>query len=616
MAENISGAFADMFNPYSDVWEVSGTGAPAWAWKRSNKDGTDVVGDVYTTVNVDSNDKKEKKTVAKDFYDIRTESLYAPFSMFSRHMLMDYVGILGIMRGGDASVLSKNFDTGLARAGLMWSNVEPTYKNIIDAFQNIQAGKYKIQDFIYNKYYKMIPTNYLITLRRYGIPCTDIPFTLAYPEDIHADMNTRSALLPIATATTYMSEVAGNKMDDILKFTWGTNWKEQTSEIQTISSGTPGASSFGIGGMLFDKSQQFGTVGAGVGATFFSMLSGHNYSPQQMTIAGQAAQINPWDKYSKYTQGPVDVVMKTNIRDLGLNFENNFNLKFEYELKSLHYVNPKIAMLDIIGNMILMGTNTGTWWGGATRYYGNGGGFGKQPGDLGAFARGDYAAYGKSLVEHVMGQIESWNGGEFPQSLEEWATLAKNVIKGGLQNIIGGLINGKLGKLGVTQPANALLSGEATGMWHVTVGNPLNPIAMMGNMVCNQIEMQMGEGLGYDDFPVNVAFTCQIKHGKPRDAGDIESMFNAGKGRYFHTPYLGNLDKDNPENAELNAYYKQIADGRKNIPMHVKGGVKDPNDKGISSKKPEGKYSERNETGGKVQGYMNKQIDKIISLIR
>ena len=50
------------------------------------------------------------------------------------------------------------------------------------------------------------------------MPCGDIAFTLAYNEEIHATINTRDALIPIATATTYMSEMAGNKMDDLLKF--------------------------------------------------------------------------------------------------------------------------------------------------------------------------------------------------------------------------------------------------------------------------------------------------------------------------------------------------------------------------------------------------------------
>lgn len=610
----IDQAFNNMFDPYSDIWEVSGTSLPVWTWKfGQDANGNLTFGEKYAEMNYTG----DKGDVKKDFYDIRTEKMCAPFSIFARHMLMDYTGMLGIIRVGDNTILSRNFDDSLARANTMWTNAEPTYKNIIDAFENINAGKYRIQDFIYNKWYKCIPTNYLVTLRRYAVPCTDVPFVLAYPESMHAELDKRSTLLPIATATTYMSEMAGNKMDDILKFSWGTNWKEQTSEIQTISGGTPGASSFGIGGSLFDMSQDGDAFTAGMGATMFSMFTGSNYSPQQMTIGAQAASINPWDKYSKYTQGPVDSVAKTHIRDIGLNFENAFNLKFEYELKSLNFVNPKIAMLDIIGNMVLMGTNAGTWWGGATRYYGNGGGFGKQPGDLAAFARGDYAAYGKSLVEQVMGQLESWNGGEFPQSLEEWANLAKTVIQGGLQNIIGGLINGKLGKLGVSQPAHALLSGEPTGMWHVTLGNPLNPIAMMGNMICDKMEMQMGEGLGYDDFPVNVSFTCSIKHGKPRDAGDIESMFNGGRGRFYHTPYLGDIDESDPNSKELDKYYQQIADGRKNVPMNIDG-----KKAGISSsgkKSPKGKYKDRqnrNQTGKEIQGYLNNQIERLMAIIR
>ena len=148
----IDKAYADMFNPYSEVWEVSGTSAPTWTWMVSKgADGGVVVGDTYTTM--DTKDENGK-VVSKDFYDIRTDRLYAPFSIFARHMLMDYMGMLGVMRVCDETVLTKNFDTGLARGGVMWSNAEPTYKNIIDAFENIKAGRYKIQDFIYNKYYK------------------------------------------------------------------------------------------------------------------------------------------------------------------------------------------------------------------------------------------------------------------------------------------------------------------------------------------------------------------------------------------------------------------------------------------------------------------------------
>lgn len=564
---NITNSFQDMFNPYSSVWEVSGTSTPMWSWKFTDAgNGTMEPGFVQYTPSENDADKKTSENTAG--YDVRTNNVTAPFSQFSRWQMLDYSGIKGVIYSNDRQLIDRYFDTSLARSGELWGVEDPTYSNIIETYNNIDSGRYRIQDFIYNKYFNMIPTNYLITLRRYGMPCTDAPFTLAYPEEIHKEINTCAALIPMATATTYMSEVAGNKMEDILKFTWGMNFSEKTSEIQDIQSGTPGATSFGFGAKWDNAVKNGGSMRSAFGSGFamsgLNFLTNSNLTPAQNEIAAQAAQVNPWEKYTKYTQGPVDIIMKTKIRDQGLNFAQDFNLKFEYELKSLQYVNPKIAMLDIIGNMITMTTNSGTFWGGATRYYGNGGGYGKQPGDLAAFARGDYAGYTKSIVDHITNQVSSTNGG-WPQDLEDWIALAKNIFTGSMQNMIGSLINGNLGKLGFTQPAHALLNDAPTGYWHVTVGNPLNPISMMGNMICSDMEMTMGEGLGYDDFPVNVAFTCKLSHGKPRDAAGIEALFNAGKGRYMHTPFLAELDQLPP-------------DVKKTIQtLNSQLGIKDPN---------------------------------------
>jgi len=609
----------DLFNPYSSIWEVSGTSIPTWTWLYSDTGKKDKDGNlIYEAglVKIVPDEKDADKSQAKNSssYDIRTNNVTAPFSQFSRWQMLDYSGMKGMIYANDTHLTDRYFDTANARSGELWSMEEPSYSNIIEAYKDIDAGRYRIQDFIYNKYFQMIPANYLITLRRYGMPCTDAPFTLAYPESLHQELNTTAALLPIATATTYMSEVAGNKMDDILKFTWGMNFTEKTSEIQTIQSGTPGATGFGIGegwhNMVMAGNTGLGAAfRGGFAATGVNILGGTNLTPARMTIANQMANVNPWDKYSKYTQGPVDVIMKTKIRDQGLNFAQDFNLKFEYELKSLRYVNPKIAMLDIIGNMITMSTNSGTFWGGATRYYGNGGGYGTQPGNIKAFANGDYAGYAKSIVDHVTNQVSAMNGGEWPRGLEEWWALAKSIFKGSMQNMIGSLINGNLGKMGFTQPAYALLNDAPTGYWHVTIGNPLNPIAMMGNMICTDMEMTMGDGLGYDDFPVNVSFNCKMSHGKPRDAAGIEAMFNAGKGRYMHTPFLAELDQLPPEaRKEIETINKQMNTAD---PMHV--------DRMRGLKKYDEAKTSGQKIGSKKTGFQQtlyKQIDTAIAILR
>lgn len=573
MADNISESFGNMF--YSTPLEVSGTSVPTYFLATENGKLKKPHVLSRTSSIPDEKNPNKTQTVTNSIYDMEANNIYAPMSLFSDFKLFHYSGITGFMYPGDPNATTKYFDNKNARSGLMWANMEPTYANIIEAYKDIESAAYKVQDFVYNKYFNKIPPNYLVTLRRYANACDDIPFTLGWDENLHQQLYPTSVQIPISTATTYISEAAGNKMDDILKFTFGTNWADQESEIQQLNSATPGATGFGLGQRLFMNgagTQREGVLfaghmKAGLNAMATNMFTNTNLTYAQQTVAADYAQIDPWAKFSKYTQGPVDVVKKTKARAQGLEFGNDFNLKFEYELKSLQFVNPKIAMLDIIANMIMMGTNTGTWWGGATRYFGNGGGYGKQIGDVNLFRKGDYAGYFKSVANRVTDSIRSINGGGLPSSLKEVIDLALTIAKGGLGNMIGSLINGNLGKLGATPPANALLNGEPTGYWHVTIGNPLNPVAMMGNMICNQIELVMGEGLGYDDFPVNVSFNCQLMHGKPRDAGDIESIFNAGKGRVYQSPFLGSRGDsgvDMQATEKMKEIYKQIA-GRRDV---------------------------------------------------
>ena len=54
-------------------------------------------------------------------------------------------------------------------------------------------------------------------------------------------------------------------------------------------------------------------------------------------------------------------------------------------------------------------------------------------------------------------------------------------------------------------------------------------------------EFEFDGPLGYEDFPTKLKVSCTLKPCRPRDKADIESMFNAGKGR-FYVPAEGVLD--------------------------------------------------------------------------
>ena len=82
----------------------------------------------------------------------------------------------------------------------------------------------------------------------------------------------------------------------------------------------------------------------------------------------------------------------------------------------------------------------------------------------------------------------------------------------------------------------ALLTGEPIGQWHMTVGNPLNPIMVVGNLVCSKMDVSFGDELGPDDFPLEMKVTYTIEHAMPRDKGAIQSMFNRGAGKVYKLP--------------------------------------------------------------------------------
>jgi hypothetical protein len=67
----------------------------------------------------------------------------------------------------------------------------------------------------------------------------------------------------------------------------------------------------------------------------------------------------------------------------------------------------------------------------------------------------------------------------------------------------------------------AILTGEPVGNWHLTVGNPLNPIMVIGNLICTDMKFEFSEEMGPDDFPLELKVVYSIEHGMARDKSSI-----------------------------------------------------------------------------------------------
>lgn len=520
-------------------------------------------------------------------YGDKNTRIFEPQSMFQKYSLLNYRGMVGgvpnIRLDAPDTTLGKFYDVvGGCASSLFHKNAHnPTYQNIIDAYSNTNAP-YSISDFLYSKWFNEIPNNYMVTVRRFPQPCYDNVITIDsalqamggwYMNNDKEYANATSAggsrintsnvsddrkkvtkivysdgtskdetsvlytasddMYPcIGTAVTYFGEECGNPLKDILKFEYGLKWKQITSDLQSLEN-TDGdyTTQPWLQGMV---ARTIATAARGYSDPAHALLQ-KAHTPGG-DIFGQ--------KYGEFVIGPVNVVNETQARDRGMQFSNAFTLNFNYIMRSLNFVNPRVAMIDLLVNMLSLTYNNAQFWGGGQRWYNNGGYLGPQFGDPNLLRQGKWREYAKDFstdarkgIMNVLGLTTDTNG-------KVTGIDGKNALMSAINGIIdmigkvanasmANFLDTNIGHVGQTQIAKAEISGDPCGYWHVTLGNPLNPIAMMGNMIAKNSTLSLGNELGFDDFPVELNVAMTLEHGRPRDRGDIENMFNLGHGRIY-----------------------------------------------------------------------------------
>jgi hypothetical protein len=409
-----------------------------------------------------------------------------------------------------------------------------TIKDLVDASANGSMGRqvYNYSDFAYCKYLGKIPNNYLITLRRFGAPCGDRIDLRTYSSIQKEDEKVQKHQPDIGRLITWIG-TPGNEIENILKYSYGLQWDEQTAEIDQQEGhgddeGKPLLSLFNLANTNYRQQVMKGMAGAG--------FSGKNYMEKMVGAGNMKGPYDKatWDRMYDSTKvyGPVDVIDRTKKRKRGLMFEQKFTLTFDYELRSYYGVNGKAAMMDLLGNILATTFTHGTFWGGERRFVGN-----IQDNifaNLPIFELSDSGGLNNptSVIEAYINSVHQ--GAAALTKGTEGETTQDKIINfskdwGGM--ILGGLLN-KLGRPHKYALAS-LMSGAPVGCWHLTVGNPKSPIIEVGNLVCTGSEIEHYGPLGLDDFPTGIRVKINLEHGKPRDIMGIEQMYGRGDTRIY-----------------------------------------------------------------------------------
>ena len=412
-------------------------------------------------------------------------------------------------------------------------------------------ARYKYSDFMYCRDVGKISNNHLITLRRFAAPVRDNIFQYT------------------GTDTQTSNEVAGdigrlitwfgtpeNKLEDILKYSFHASWREMEAARQDLDSQENDTARGLTGGLvnLFNTEHAEG-VEKGINASAFSMLLKDDASEYDKGPYADNPAVNGrmFDKHKIYE--PKDTVRSKYEYEGNLKFSQQFTLTFNYKLRGYDNINGKTAMLDLLGNILAVTYKKGKFWPGEQHIIGapqNAQGWSKavEMQNTAISASSTFIGSlcnGGSLSDAASSAMNIIQGADLGKDINQAAKDLLNKLKaGGLQSIFSGLMKNALGRPAVYAFDSLLTEGE-TGTWHVTIGNPLNPIASIGNLIIDgDVEITHGGPLGLDDFPTEITVKVPLKHAMPRDAVDIQRMFTKGR-RAIYAEIVPDLTDPNKE---------------------------------------------------------------------
>jgi len=430
---------------------------------------------------------------------------------------------------------------------------------------------YAFTDFVFSKYWNKIPNNRLITLRRYAAPILDnLKFpgmhggtdpgtsksdTASQKPDQGSTMTEATPFPPMASAVTFFGSETGNSLNNILKFTTGVLWDDAQASIWEVQTDS-----------VPDNKSGAGALYSGL-ANFAEMLNvaGGHFDRELIMNSGQLPP-DPYSEgpYENRIQGPINRIDSVKKRKPGLAFEwGGLNLVFEYVARPVGGINPKAVLLDIMSNFLIIGSASAVFFGGAHRFMANPAKYPFIGGDEGIekWYRGDPIGWGLTAIKQFSGEKGTGNAAasnileSAKGFIDQLLSGDKGSLFGSITSLLspgsatGNIVNNEIakktaGQIPYLRGLKAILTGEPVGEWHVTIGNPLNPIAMIGNLICEGIDVEFNEELGPDDFPTEMKITVKLKHAMARDRDAIESIFNRGMGRIYTLPesFLGTAD--------------------------------------------------------------------------
>lgn len=397
---------------------------------------------------------------------------------------------------------------------------EDPYISLLKYFNGdkVKALKLRAADFAYLKDLGVYPINRLWILRRFPDNCI-VPNNL---------LDWGNSVEPIATVVGWMKD-----KDDSPMVTIGFNetWVNQTSMIDQV------LSKILQDNFSFKLPMTVPVPGWSQGI-LFGMLNAMGFTSDYNAM--------------NVPTGDPNVLRTAAMRDAGgsqsLQSSLQYTLETSYEQKYINGVDPGLAMLDIMSNLLKMGTseqkfilsnspllqqlvsninsnkNVGAWLG-----------FIKEL--IGAFLVGvsNFITSMTSIASSITSSLPTGENTETSGAADQY----KFSMSATLNNTANALLAGTVQKYRWELKGSiALMSGINTTPWHLTIGNPYSPIINIGNIIVDDVQTKLSNDLGFNDLPMRIDVTISTKLGRPLGRQEMEKMLNNGYKRIYSKTQL------------------------------------------------------------------------------
>jgi len=397
--------------------------------------------------------------------------------------------------------------------------------NIVKQLDGYPTMRLKSGDFAYCRDYGVYPNNRLVICRRFDHPIID-DLTFA-----GKDLNSE----PISTLISWMPDT-----ENILSFNFGETWVEAQASFKELLNDV--GNDMGLGKIdlkLGDVISQGMNIVPLPGAT----------EGLQRMILTKAGFI---DENSKdiIPSGTPNLIKESKQRQLikedqpgsGLIGKFSVKVKCAWEQKFISGVDPTIIYYDILQTILAFGGSE------AVFYLGKRSSLGKldsvlkdflKPGGATELIKKVVQAFADSLLsvikdlKNLIGKFldstygEKDSGGSDAAKDEE-AVAKENAAKiTNAQNVAEKVIKSFADTIVKKYRVQALgvvttLTGLPSTPWHITIGNPLRPIFSSGDMLTQDVTVNFGPQLAFNDLPSFIE--CEFTLVSARNLGTDEIM--------------------------------------------------------------------------------------------